>query len=378
MAISVIATLEGSAINGGDVTLDLSATGVAEGDVVVVFGGLPSSTLATADIETADYVEGTPFGSTSAPAIALTYGYKIMGATPDTEVVCNGGGSGTAGVAYGGYVLRGVDLTNVYDASPVTATGASGSPDGPEITTVTDGALVVVFGGVRSNDSTATEPTGYSNKFEINANDDNDISVGGATLLKATAGAENPDAFGSFGNSRWGAVTLAFRPASAGSDITGEAAITEAGDTVSAAGKVAIAAALAKTEANDTLTSAAALALAGAASITEAGDTLAAVGALAIVGEAAISEAGDTLAAVGAEAAEPEPEPVPESPPILHGGGGFAHGRAWSSTPSEKLLKRIRRSLGLDPPEVEASVLSAAEARAEADDEEVILLALSA
>ena len=77
----------------------------------------------------------------------------------------------------------------------------------------------------------------------------------------------------------------------------------------------------------------------------------------------------------------PPPEPIPTPPPIMAGGGGFAHGRVHVTEPSEKLLKRIRRSLGLDLPEDQREtvpVAAASRLRAERDDEEVILLALVA
>ena len=57
---------------------------------------------------------------------------------------------------------------------------------------------------------------------------------------------------------------------------------------------------LAVTEANDTVSAAGALAITGSASITEADDTLAATGALAIVGTEAAQEADDTVSATGA------------------------------------------------------------------------------
>ena len=80
------------------------------------------------------------------------------------------------------------------------------------------------------------------------------------------------------------------------------AAITEAADTLAATGAVLVQGAAAIAESTDTLAAAGTAAgneITGTASITEAGDTLAAVGAITAQGTAAISEAGDTLSAAG-------------------------------------------------------------------------------
>lgn len=79
--------------------------------------------------------------------------------------------------------------------------------------------------------------------------------------------------------------------------IEGTASLTEAADTVSAAGALAIAGTLTKTEAADTATATGALAIAGTASITEAPDSVAGTGGLAIAGAADLTEAVDTVSA---------------------------------------------------------------------------------
>lgn len=77
------------------------------------------------------------------------------------------------------------------------------------------------------------------------------------------------------------------------------AGITEAGDTVSATGTVALKATLAKTEAADTVSSAATLALKATLTKTEATDTVSATGTVALKATAGITEAGDTVSATG-------------------------------------------------------------------------------
>lgn len=87
------------------------------------------------------------------------------------------------------------------------------------------------------------------------------------------------------------------------SGITAAAAITEAGDTVSAAGTVKIAAAAAITEAADTVASTGTIAstlITATAAITEAGDTVSSAAVLRITATAAITEDGDTVLASSA------------------------------------------------------------------------------
>lgn len=81
--------------------------------------------------------------------------------------------------------------------------------------------------------------------------------------------------------------------------ISGTASITEADDTLSAAGTVKIQGAASPTEADDTLAATGTLKIQGAASVTEADDTVVGTGALKIQATASITEDADTLVATG-------------------------------------------------------------------------------
>ena len=84
------------------------------------------------------------------------------------------------------------------------------------------------------------------------------------------------------------------------SGAAGTAAITEASDTVSATGNIAIPGTASITEASDTVAATGALAIAGTAAITEGSDTVSATGVGGEVGTAAITESSDTVSATGA------------------------------------------------------------------------------
>jgi hypothetical protein len=142
--------------------------------------------------------------------------------------------------------------------------------------------------------------------------------------------------------------------------IVGTASVTEAADTVSATGTLAIVGTASITEADDTLVATgeapAASASEGEATITEQGDALAATGTLAISGALSVTEADDTLAATDATET-PEEDPAPQPAPAFTGGVGGRRGL--SDEDREKLLKRIRKSLGLDKEEPAPSEVAA-------------------
>lgn len=152
--------------------------------------------------------------------------YKRMGATPDTSFSFDQ--DGQVRTAYLWQVWRGADTTTAIDATATTATGASGLPDAPSYTPVTNGALVFAVGIQDDDDASSglTAPTGYTNLL---ASDTGQASTTvGATVMiaskeLATAAAENPAAFtGGSGNDAWAAITFALRPAASGAQsITG-------------------------------------------------------------------------------------------------------------------------------------------------------------
>lgn len=81
--------------------------------------------------------------------------------------------------------------------------------------------------------------------------------------------------------------------------VTGNAALVEANDTLSAAVSVTVSASAALQEANDSLTAAAATAVSASAALLEANDTLVSLSVVAVTGTATIQEAADTLASGG-------------------------------------------------------------------------------
>lgn len=207
--ISLVGSTEGNAIDGTDLTLSLPG-GLRESDVVYVMFGI--STTAGGGTTSPGW---TQIGSTVDNTVRTQVFRKVMGYTPDAQIVLTGSASATNGCAGIAYGFRGVDIVSPEDQTATTATGTSAAaPDSPSITTQTANAWVISFGCKTGNDPTVVAPTGYSNQVDDVANDTTDVTVGAATKLVAAAGAEDPAEWTTWtANVAWAAWSIAVRSA---------------------------------------------------------------------------------------------------------------------------------------------------------------------
>lgn len=210
MAITIVGTPQtGTAVFGADLTLTFDVT-PSQNDIVVVFGG--SSRFRTPD----PTAPGTGYTQIALNTTTTFMGawYKRMGASPDSSVLCQGSANANDTTGYGCYVLRGIDTTTALDVTATTAgLTTSTNPNPALITSVTDDAMICVFAGSEVNDATPGTVSGYSNQITATNSGVFNWTIAGATLIKTTAGAENPPAWSSWGNGAWYAITAAFRPA---------------------------------------------------------------------------------------------------------------------------------------------------------------------
>lgn len=216
MAISFVGTPQaGSNTNGGNVTLTFDVA-LQQGDVVYVFGC--HSDRAPTNVSgpsTAGYTGIKRV--TAASSIDFSVFRKVMGASPDSTVVCKGSTNSADACSYACYVLRGVDNSTPEDVA-VTSTGPTigGQPNCPSIDPVTNDCLILALMGNRINDAAITGPSGYSNTITSTGNDTVDTSVYGGTKQLVGHAAEDPGATtGWLEGNAWGAVTVAVRPAAA-------------------------------------------------------------------------------------------------------------------------------------------------------------------
>jgi len=212
--ITMVGTAQsGTAANGADVTLTFDVT-PQQNDVVILWGGIGGT--GTFGPVTAGY---TAIITDSATAPRGGMWYKVMGSTPDTNVVGAGSGSASNAVVYGSVVLRGVDTANVLDvAATGTFDGATTTaPDSPSITTVTNNAWIIAAAVKRGANSTPGSISGYTYLAGGAATDTNRVSSHAAYKVKTTAGADDPAAWstwtGETGAGNWDAFTAAIRPA---------------------------------------------------------------------------------------------------------------------------------------------------------------------
>jgi hypothetical protein len=308
VAISFVGTGENNAtgVNAG-ITITLPTC--QENDIVIVAFGATDNADRNLAVSTSGYAELTELYANATYDANFIVAWKRMGATPDTEVACTSDvGSASAGVVGIAYVLRGVNTTTAIDVTTTTATGTgSMTPDGPGITPVTAGALVVVCGyGAYVNDAAVTAPSGYSNHEQDTAGSTWGGFVAVASKAWSGSGEEDPAAWTDVlaaSSGSWCAVTVALRPPVA---ITGTLDATESGDDTCSMTGIIIhsTGTLAATETGaDTCDMAGVLGSVsvGTLAVTEIGaDTCSMTGNVPISGTIAAIESGaDTCAMVG-------------------------------------------------------------------------------
>jgi hypothetical protein len=248
VAISVVGGIAASAINGGNPSLVLTGMGVAQNDVVLVFGGIGGSTAGTQGASGNTSGAFQQLVSSDSGANQFYVGWQRMGATPDTTITCTGNGDAGDGAAYACIVLRGVTTDSPpTDATTTTATPTtSTNPDPPQIDWSTAGTAVIVGALSAVNDAAITIPSGYSTtnmaSFTATANDGEDASVAIAYDL-TPADPENPGTFTGWASGLWQAATVAIKPAAgtfgdgalSGGSIAGTATLVGFGDAPMAA-----------------------------------------------------------------------------------------------------------------------------------------------
>lgn len=220
---SVSGQLPPSTTLGAKVSVSLASLSLAEDDVMIAIAAADDDLvggdqhLAIDLLATPGWVPCSPTMATPAPD-----GHWWMhrcGSSPPTAVDVFRPYNTSAN---NGVILiqayRGVDA-RVFDAlASAFATGVSVNPNPPAITTSANNALVVA-GFMLDDDATTMDavPSGYGDGVSASSGTPtlttNHVTVGMASKLKETAGAEDPGAFtvGSVGD-EWTGFTLSLRP----------------------------------------------------------------------------------------------------------------------------------------------------------------------
>jgi hypothetical protein len=299
VAITLVGTpTTGSATNGGNITLTLP-TGRQQGDVVYV--GLALASAIGGGTSSAGW---TQLGTTLDNTIRLQMFRKVMGASPDANIVLTGGAQAADSSSAIAIAFRGVDATTQEDVTRTTATGSSTNPNCPSIIPATTGAVAIAYAATRIIDTTGTGgPAGYSNFTQVSSNDNNDTTSYMAWKGSLTASvAEDPAAFTGISTALWGAFTVAVRPAP--EERTGTLAATDPVDTASFAGDVIVQGSLSVNEgAQDTASFAGDVIVSGSFALSEgAADTASLSGTVSsneVSGSLAATDALDTASVAG-------------------------------------------------------------------------------
>lgn len=213
MAIGLVGFIVGAgAADGANVTLTF---GVApqQNDVVLVWGGHIGASPDKVGPSTAGY---TQHAISTANTSRFGLWSKVMGGTPDTNVVCLGTGGVNDAATYQCAVLRGVDTANIMDVAATIATGSGTTPNPATSGAIaTNGAWCLACAGNILNDtSVGAVPSGFKQGAQSTATDTNAYSVAGAFDTGLTSGGtEDPGTWAGWGTGTWAAITAIIRPA---------------------------------------------------------------------------------------------------------------------------------------------------------------------
>jgi hypothetical protein len=207
------------------------ASSPAQNDIVVVITGFVGVADGNPGVVTSGYAELADLYANDTRDANLSVAWKLMGASPDTQVEVNGSGSADYGSGTVVHVWRGVNTSTPFDETAVTATAInSATADAPAIVPVTSKAAVLscalATGG--TSQTTLTAPSGMGNLVAYKGDGtlaDVTVAVASYTWTLGT-GTYNPGAFGgavSTTSDSWATVTLVLRPL----DSTGPLAVTE-------------------------------------------------------------------------------------------------------------------------------------------------------
>ncbi len=187
------------------------------GDIIIIgFSAGYNTNALSLTIVSSGYTTIGPVSGLDSYDTTLVGGYKIMGSTPDAEVVVSGTTDANAAGVVTIHVWRGVDASTPMDVAPVTDSDINGGqPTPPAITPVTSGAIIVMMGASAGGTTAGVFTSGLSN-FITRYQTDTYRTAGGVGSENWTGGTHTPTQWG--GNSTnvayaWAAITLALRPA---------------------------------------------------------------------------------------------------------------------------------------------------------------------
>lgn len=142
---------------------------------------------------------------------------KVMGSTPDTQVVVGPTTSTNFGGCVAIHVWRGIDVGSPYDATTTTASGTDLNANPPSITPGGPGVIVYTGSVCHQRGAQYMRPPEQGENFVTDTKDaGNDASAGFASNWNPSGAAFDPVTFTHSGTASttysWGAATMALNP----------------------------------------------------------------------------------------------------------------------------------------------------------------------
>ena len=215
MAISFVGFNGDNVINGGNLSIDLTAaspSAPSDGDLCIGLSYVFDRSGNEGRIGNA--LSYTPLVDNTTGTYRLRVAWKNF-VTGDTPVAIEGSGNANDGTVGQVYIFRGHDSSTPFDVTTTETNATSTNPDPPAIVPSSDDCMIVAMSGSSNIDSTPGTVASYTVITGRAANDINPARVNTAyRLLSGGGGAsENPAAWSSWSSGVWVSVTAAIRPA---------------------------------------------------------------------------------------------------------------------------------------------------------------------
>lgn len=214
MAIAFLGSAEGSAINGGTITLTYSASAVGAGTCAVVAYAYPS-TGTTMNVTSSSTSTGYTQIVTTLTTTNFSFSVwrRILPAN-ESQAICHATALASDGVTAVALLFSGVYGSSPESVTPTSTTGSGATPDSPSITVGSANNIVISAVAQRATDTTVTAPSSFLNQTDINANDTLDTTTGIAWIALTSSGAFNPGSWTNFTAAvPWAAASIALKPA---------------------------------------------------------------------------------------------------------------------------------------------------------------------
>lgn len=205
MAISFVGGAANSTINGNSPTVTLPA--LATGDCILTAYSVPRAITMVARSS-----GGTSHTAVSSIIVNGNLNFQVFQryaeSTGETTVTCSGTGNAQDAVTAVVLVFRGTRINSPVDAYTSTI-GTSSRPDGPDISVVDTGEVLVSCVGSLANTATVTAPTSFLNLNSTGATDTRSVTTAMSWVASTNRGANSITAYSSFTSAAWAGVTVA-------------------------------------------------------------------------------------------------------------------------------------------------------------------------